>query len=360
MDVPFPADYGGAIDIYYRIQALHELGYKIILHCWEYGRGEQEKLKEITHQVYYYQRKKSPLYILNKLPFIVISRQSDSLFNNLLGDTYPILFEGIHTTLLLNNPRLKDRLKIVRMHNVEHDYYSALSEKSSGWKKWFYKREAKKLKEFQPILNHANWILAIQKKDQNYFETFHSNVKLLSASVPPITIASNIETQPYCLFHGNLSVQENDSAAKWILNNIADLDFQIIIAGKNPSSDLKSLALKKEVQIISNPSEIEMQKLVSEARVHLLYTEQATGIKLKLINALSSNGHVLVNSIMLEGTDLNNECIVFENAEDCKIKLKTLMEKSPSATEINTRIETLQAQFNTYNNCQKVFGEILT
>src|SRR5690606_18259643 len=112
---------------------------------------------------------KSPLYILNKLPFIVISRQSDALFNNLLGDTHPILFEGIHTTLLLNNPRLKDRIKIVRMHNVEHDYYSSLSEKSSGWKKWFYKREAKKLKEFQPILNHANWILAIQKKDQNYF-----------------------------------------------------------------------------------------------------------------------------------------------------------------------------------------------
>lgn len=360
LDVPYPVDYGGAIDIFYRIQALHELGYKIILHCWEYGRGEQEKLNEITHHVYYYQRKKPPLYVLNKLPFIVISRQSDALFNNLLGDTHPILFEGIHTTLLLDNTRLKDRMKIVRMHNVEHDYYSALSEKSSGWKKWFYKKEAKKLKEFQPILNHANWILAIQKKDQNYFETFHPNVKLLPASVPPIISAENIETQPYCLFHGNLSVQENDSAANWILNNIASSDINIIIAGKNPSSDLKSLALKKEVQIISNPSEGEMQKLVSEARVHLLYTEQATGIKLKLINALSSGGHVLVNSTMLEGTELNNECVVFENVEDCKIKLKALLEKTLSATELNSRIVKLQTQFNTYNNCQKVFGEILS
>ena len=360
MDVPYPADYGGAIDIFYRIQALHELGYKIILHCWEYGRGEQEKLNEISHQVYYYKRKKSPLYILNKLPFIVVSRQSNELFNNLLGDTHPILFEGIHTTLLLNNPRLKDRIKIVRMHNIEQDYYSALSEKSSGWKKWFYKTEAKKLKEFEPILNHANWILAIQKKDQNYFETFHSNVKLLPASIPPITGVSKIETQPYCLFHGNLSVQENDSAAKWILNNIANPDLKIIIAGKNPSSDLKSLALKNGVQIIANPSESEMHKLVSEARVHLLFTEQATGIKLKLINALSSNGHVLVNPTMLEGTELNNECVVFENAQDCKIKLKTLMEKSLSVTELNSRIETLKEQFNTYNNCQKIFGEILS
>jgi len=79
LDVPFPADYGGAIDIYYRINALHELGYKIILHCWEYGRGEQEKLKENTHEVHYYKRKKSLRYALSKLPFIVVSRQSEKL-----------------------------------------------------------------------------------------------------------------------------------------------------------------------------------------------------------------------------------------------------------------------------------------
>ena len=130
LDVPYPADYGGAIDIFYRIQALHELGYKIILHCWEYGRDEQEKLKEITHEVHYYRRRKSPFLISNKLPFIVVSRQSNLLFQRLLNDTHPILFEGIHTTLLLDNPRLKDRMKIVRMHNVEHDYYFALAKKS--------------------------------------------------------------------------------------------------------------------------------------------------------------------------------------------------------------------------------------
>ena len=37
LNIPFPANYGGAIDIYYKVKALHEIGYTIHLHCFEYG-----------------------------------------------------------------------------------------------------------------------------------------------------------------------------------------------------------------------------------------------------------------------------------------------------------------------------------
>ena len=358
MDVPFPADYGGAIDIYYRIQALHELGYKIILHCWEYGRGEQEKLKEITHQVHYYKRKKSIRFALSKLPFIVISRQSKELFNRLLEDNYPILFEGIHTTLLLDNPRLKGRVKIVRMHNVEHDYYTALAEKASGLKKKYYASEAKKLKSYESVLTHANCILAIQELDKQHFETFHSHVKLLSASIPPISIVPVDTEEKYCLFHGNLSVQENDSAVKWILENAFYDGLKLIVAGKNPSSELLHLAKAKGVKVISNPSNDNMKQLISAAHVHLLVTEQSTGIKLKLINSLATGGHVLVNPTMVEGTNLESLCIVFKNETDCKNQLKELMGKPVEVGQLHLRFEALQTQFDTVENC-KVFDDVL-
>lgn len=32
-DVPFPADYGGAIEEFYKIKSLHAAGVKIYLHC---------------------------------------------------------------------------------------------------------------------------------------------------------------------------------------------------------------------------------------------------------------------------------------------------------------------------------------
>jgi hypothetical protein len=45
-DVPFPANYGGVIDVFYKIKYLHEQGVEIYLHCFDYGRGQKEILKK--------------------------------------------------------------------------------------------------------------------------------------------------------------------------------------------------------------------------------------------------------------------------------------------------------------------------
>ena len=44
--VPFPPDYGGAIDIYYKLETLNNLGIKIYLHCFQYGRSDSKILEE--------------------------------------------------------------------------------------------------------------------------------------------------------------------------------------------------------------------------------------------------------------------------------------------------------------------------
>ncbi|MFZ9029038.1 MAG: hypothetical protein ACO2Z9_08480, partial [Crocinitomicaceae bacterium] len=131
-DVPYPADYGGAIDVFYRIKALHGLGIKVHLHCYEYGRGMPEELKEYVEDIQYYRRRKTVIDWLNKLPFIVKTRSNKFLIRNLLKDDAPILFEGIHTTYFIGDERLKNRIKIVRAHNIEHEYYSKLAEQASG------------------------------------------------------------------------------------------------------------------------------------------------------------------------------------------------------------------------------------
>jgi hypothetical protein len=100
LDVPYPADYGGAIDIFYRIKALHELGFDITLHVFEYGRGKQEELSKFA-KVNYYSRNKSFFQLFSTRPFIVQTRRSKALLAHLLQDDAPILFEGIHTTWFL-------------------------------------------------------------------------------------------------------------------------------------------------------------------------------------------------------------------------------------------------------------------
>ncbi len=357
LDVPFPADYGGALDIYYRIVALHRLGFKIHLHCFEYGRGEQPHLNQFVEEIHYYSRKKSIRHVLSRLPFIVISRQSNELFQRLLQDNHPILFEGIHTTLLLNNPRLKERIKLVRMHNVEQDYYAALAKKSKGWKKQFYQNESRKLKWYETVLSNAQHILAIQSNDKKHFETFHKSVHLLPVCVSDINVESFHSTKAYCLFHGNLSVEENSVAALWLLENVIaknHLEIPFVFAGKNPSAQLKQICTEKGVQLFENPSETQMQQLVQEARVHVLYTDQATGIKLKLINALNSSGHVLVNPLMIHGTNVADLCTVYNSPESCLSAIDEGMKNPLDDTSVHARLNQLSELFNTLENCKLI------
>ncbi|HIP32060.1 MAG TPA: hypothetical protein EYG86_04810 [Crocinitomicaceae bacterium] len=365
-DVPFPADYGGAIDVFYRVVALHKLGYKITLHCFEYGRGKQEELNKYCEQVYYYKRKKFSAFFA-KEPFIVASRKSTQLLANLQLDDAPILFEGLHTCAFLNNKNLKKRLKIARTHNIEHDYYAELAKTSKGWRKLFFQREAKKLQKFEPILAESNHILAIQQNDVSHFKSYSTYIKpvetkkvhLLTASMPKLEMEFNPNTEEFCLFHGNLSVVENENALMWIIGNITfPKGLLFVVAGKNPSSNLKSICAQLEVELIANPSDEEMQNLIQSARIHLLYTEQATGLKLKLLNALSSSGHVLLNDKMIAGTNLEELCILANSPEEYSEKLNVLMEQPLSEDNYKQREIIFQEQFNTENNCKRVFDLI--
>src|SRR5690606_3785580 len=126
-DVPYPANYGGVIDVFFKVKALVSLGVKVHLHCFEYGRKPSAELEELCEEVYYYHRKTTRGYLFRRRPFIVVTRSSEELMQRLLKDDHPILFEGLHTCFYLADERLVDRFKIVRTHNIEHDYYRNLA-----------------------------------------------------------------------------------------------------------------------------------------------------------------------------------------------------------------------------------------
>ena len=44
-DVPWPADYGGVVDLFYKMKTLHQAGVKIHLHCFVNKRPPQDELK---------------------------------------------------------------------------------------------------------------------------------------------------------------------------------------------------------------------------------------------------------------------------------------------------------------------------
>jgi hypothetical protein len=57
LDAPSPPDYGGAIDMYYKVEALSNLGKKVILHYFNYKESRTVTgLEKHCHAIFSYKR----------------------------------------------------------------------------------------------------------------------------------------------------------------------------------------------------------------------------------------------------------------------------------------------------------------
>lgn len=357
-DVPFPANYGGVIDVFYKLKALHALGVKITLHCFEYGRGEAEELNKYCDKVYYYKRNTSVFNQFSSVPFIVKSRSSEQLLQNLLVDKAPILFEGLHTCAILNDTRLKERFKIYRESNIEHQYYRylAAAEKNS-LKKWYFKTEANKLEKFENQLSNANVMLVVSEEDTKYLQNKFpkSNVKYLPSFHPYTELECLTGKGDYALYHGNLSISENYLAAEYLIKEVfSKTKYKFIIAGLNPQEALIQLAKQHQnIEIIANPSDEKLQSLLKNAHINCLYTHQESGLKLKLLNSLFAGRFCLVNDKMLYGTNLKNCCEIANTGAEFIASIELLFTKEFTADEVETRTENLK-KFNVNSNAKQI------
>ena len=359
-DVPYPANYGGVIDVFYRIKALVEAGVKVHLHCFEYGRGKAEILNR-CHAVTYYRRDTSFWKQFHHMPYVVVSRRSEKLVQELLKDDYPILCEGLHTTAVLCDPRLRGRKIFVRAHNVEHDYYRLLADAEPRfWKRMFYRIESKKLERYEPVLNEATMIFAISGKDAAYFNDRYGHTLLVSGFNAVSKVCSETGRGDYVLYHGNLSVAENKQAAEWLVENVfAALKIPCVVAGLNPSEDLCKLCLRyPNVALKANPDDAEMMDLLRNAQVNVLVTNQPTGLKLKLLNALYNGRFCVVNDDMILGTSLGKLCSVEETPEQFIEEINRLMDEDFTEEDVEERDEAMKELYQNERNVQTIIQTI--
>jgi len=321
LNIPWPANYGGVIDIYYKIRALHDCGVKVVLHCFEYERPRAKELELVCDEVFYYRRRTGLLSNLTILPYNVYSRKDKRLIDNLLKNDHPILFEGLHTCYYLNDSRLQGRFKIFRACNIEHDYYRATGKAEQNiLKKCFLHVEALRFKRFQKRVGDADLLLAVSKTDTAYLQKVFPQKTV--AFVPCFhgnnEITSTAGQSDFLLYHGKLSVKENEKAALYLTENIfcKMAPVRCVIAGMNPTGRLlKAVSRYDNITVEANPSVERINELIQTAQINLLVTFQDTGLKLKLLNSLFSGRHVVVNPMMLAGSGLDALCLVADMSE---------------------------------------------
>lgn len=362
LDVPWPADYGGAIDMLNRIMMLHKLGIGIHLHYFSYNeRGTPNELNQFCDSIHVYERKTGRAGFSLNTPYIVASRQNSRLAENLGKDQHPILLEGIHCTGVLPAVDTANRNVVVRMHNDESVYYRELARAEGHlFRKFFFYNESRLLKKYTHRLPSSCTYACVSDNDIRRLREQHALSK--SRFLPTFPAWQQVMGEEgvgnFCLYHGNLAVPENEKAALWLLCNVfTKIRVPFVIAGKKPSRRLQKMAhLCQHTCMVADPTGSEMDDLVRKAHINVLpcFNKYVTGIRLKLLHALYQGRHILANDPMVSGTGLESACHIGANARAFASIITQLYHRPFTEEELTLRKRLLSSTYDNEKNTREL------
>lgn len=351
LDAPSPPDYGGAIDMFYKIKALAQTGRKITLHYFDYHPLRNAKgLEDDCVAIHAYRRKSIVQALPLSRPFIVESRINAELIRRLNEDDHPILLEGLHCSGII--PCIKNPQRMVlRMHNDEAAYYHYLAQAEKRFlKRTYFRQESRLLTGYQQELRKDIKLACLSESDK---DTFANSYGFTEAHFVPCFIPwQAVRGQPgkggYCLYHGNMQVAENEEAALWLVQNVfSGIAVPLVIAGKGISGKVeKEAARYKNASTVNNPSITAMDDLIRGAHINVLPSLNHTGVKLKLLHALLNGRFCLTNAAGIEGSGLAQSVHVEEEPADWCERIKSLMANSYAKADEADR----SAVLHLYNN----------
>lgn len=355
-DNPFPPNYGGVIDVFYKIKALHQLGIKIYLHCFCLERNQvSNELKAITEKVFLYPKNRNPLFLFSPIPMSVISRFDKKLIENITKIDAPILVEGLQSSMIINRFDLKKHKVILRLHNIESNFYAGMSKNETSFlKKTLYRIEANKYKNYQEKINQFQHVfglshyecefLATQTKNWSYLPVFHGNEINNQLS----------EFGDFALYHGDLRLADNKKAAAFCISLFKKINhFKLIIASSNGKEFIENLiGESSNIEFVELENHDHLESLLNKAHLNILLSFQKSGTKLKIINALHRSRFCLINENMVDDERILKLCEVATTEEEFIDAINRLKSKPYLDNEI--RKNTLKEVYNDAENATKI------
>jgi len=357
-DNPFPPDYGGVIDVFYKIKALHGVGFKIYLHCFTEDRFEvSTELKNITEHIYIYSKNKNPFFLFSKYPFPVICRFRPELIGNLAKIDAPVLFEGLHTTMVLRKVKLPNK-KFLRLHNIESNFYKGMSRNETNYfKKIAYHFAAKKYIEYQRTIPDFDHVFTLSHYENDFVKTMTDKVSYIPVFHGNEKKEMLSEFGEFALYHGDLRLADNKNAAKFLIKVFNQIpDYKLIIASSNGKRlILKRIGDAKNIEFVELKTDGQLDNLFKKAHINVMLSFQKSGTKLKLINALFKSRFCLVNENMIDDADVLKFCELANTKDEFIAQINTLRTKPfLDLQERNTGLTNVLSDTNNARHIEKI------
>lgn len=334
-DNPYPPVYGGVIDVFYKLAALHALGYDIYLHCFvDDDVKPPEMLRKFTKEVFFYRRKKkqNSYKMLSIFPFAVRSRYHKDLFVNVMSIDAPILFEGQQTTFLASRHDLSGRKVVLRLHNLEANYFLGQSRSEENWfRKVAYFAEFLKYRRYQSELTKFDAILALSHFEQEQAKKYNEHVVYVPVFHGNVSVAELSGFGKYAFYHGDLRLADNRRAVKFLIGVFRQIpDYPLLIAsgghGEFVETLIKNIPNISQVTI-DNSDPGHLTRLLADAHINVMLSFQESGTKLKLVNALYRSRFCVINKNMVDDENLRSLCTMAETKADFIAAVNALKDK---------------------------------
>ena len=358
MDVPFPPNYGGIIDVFYKLKAFHQLGIKIYLHVYGFDNAGIERLKEFAEEVYFYPIKRNPFYFLSQKPFSVKSRNGKELLKNIQKIKAPIFFESLKTTDLIVSKELIDYTKYLRLHNIEQSYFDGLAQSENDQlKQLIYSLEAKKFVKYEHVISQFNQVFTLSNAEQHYTKkkynkgilvpVFHGNEKF-----PELESFGK-----YVMYHGDLRTADNCKVVEYLIDVFRESEYPLVIA-----SSIKEEWVKSKINAYQNIKFVKLKdynhllQLFEDAHINIAWSFQESGTKLKVINALFNSRFSIINKNVIDDKRISSLCYKVNSTFELLNKVDELMHQ-PFKMNSNYR-NILKSELNDLENAKKILNVI--
>lgn len=323
--MPYPANTGGRIVVYKRLQYLSKNN-DVYFFCIVDNEGDKayaDELKKYCKEVHLYNRntianKISTILNLWRGPLACVSRANSQMKQDMLGcykvnNIDWVIVEFPQMLGAISDCMFDQNKIIIEQHNIEWVTMSNIGKSiKNPAKKMVFEIESKRLKKWEEAYYKKPIALQtfVSSEDKAFFEKLYPNAVTYHSPIGSevdVLEDSKIEAGSIMYF-GKMAYPPNAEAAKWFAENVFPEiqkevpEAKFYIVGKDPLPFLHELP-QNNANVIVTGTVDSVRGYYEKASVVVVPLSHGGGVKVKVLEALGYGKLVVSTSKGIEGTD---------------------------------------------------------
>ena len=215
---------------------------------------------------------------------------------------------------------------VVRVHNIEHDFFRALFQSNKRIINWFKKELIDKKERY--VIDNSDMLVFLSEVDKHRMDKVYG-INRAMKEILPVSVnysCDQLSKLEICekekivaLVTGSLWFGPNYDAIKWMIDaiyeSIKDI-CKIVIAGYKPAKRLIEICEAKGITLVDSPKDI--TPYFEEADIFLAPIFEGAGMKVKIAEAMSYGLPVVSTSFGFIGYNLKDKenCFVANSRDE--------------------------------------------